>query len=46
MEHAQLVGSECADDRVQDTAVVEENEIVLVPIVRVDELEEVSVPTD
>ena len=38
MEHAQLVGRERANDRVQNAAVVEENEIVLVPVVRVDEL--------
>ena len=31
---------ECANDGVKDTTVVEENEIVLVPIMRVDELDE------
>ena len=38
VEHAQLIGRERADDRVQNATVVEENEIVLVPVVRVDEL--------
>ena len=42
MEHAQLIRCERADNRVQDAAVVEENEIVLVPVVWVDELHKAS----
>ena len=38
MEHAQLIRCERADNRVQNAAVVEENEIVLMPIVRVNKL--------
>ena len=38
MEHAQLVRLECADDRVQQTPIMEENEITFLPILRVDEL--------
>lgn len=38
VEHAQLVGRECADDGVQNAAVMEEHEVVLLPVVRVDEL--------
>ena len=38
VEGADLVGSERADDGVQDAAVVEEDEVLLVPVVWVDEL--------
>lgn len=38
MESTDLVGSECTNNRVKDTSVVEENKVLLVPIVRIDQL--------
>ena len=38
MERAHFVGLESTDDRVQHAAVVEEDEVVLVPVVRVYQL--------
>lgn len=38
MEHPQLIRGECANDRVQQTAVVEQDQISLVPVLRVHHL--------
>ena len=40
MEHTKLVGSECADDRMQHATVMEEHEVLLMPVVRVHQLQD------
>ena len=41
MEHSQVRGLERTHDRVQDTPIVEQDEIILLPIMRVYQLVEV-----